>query len=253
MGLFAQVNSRMDEAECDVSEPPSLAIVPDECAAVARDIAIAQDLENSLDEIWAALRSRQLHDTEAKGQLFALAHWEPHEGATTLAATLAYRAAQADPASTFCLVDFDLFNSALSFLTELDAELGVSNVLLGQATFEESLAATCLENLTIIPAGYPSVGRHVAQLHDRCQELCEILAEQFDYVLLDIPCLRRHPNFAFWASGLSQAVLVARSGQARRPTIAKAIATLKLMRLDVAGIILNAREYHGPAWLHSRA
>jgi len=252
MGLFTEANLKAQPHEFDEPQPEMTAEATMEPAATARDLAIAGDFEGGLDVLWARLRNRRLNTAGTAGQSFIISHWEPQEGATTLAAALAHRAAQVDPACTFCLIDFDLFSAGLSFLTELEAEPGISNVLLGQAALEETFASTALPNLTIIPAGYPTVGRHVAQLTDRCQELCEILAERFNYLLLDTPCLRKHPNFAFWASGLAQAVLVVRAGQARRPVVARALGALELMRLDIAGIVLNAREYYVPRWLYTR-
>ena len=249
MGLFSEASLKAQPPEFDGQQQEA---APTEPAAIARDLAIASELESGLDVLWARLRNRRLNTSGTGGQSFVISHWEPQEGATTLATALAHRAAQVDPACTFCLIDFDLFGAGLSFVTELEAEPGISNVLLGQAALEESFASTTLPNLTIIPAGYPTVGRHVTQLTDRCQELCEIIAERFNYVLLDTPSLRKHPNFAFWASGLAQAVLVVRAGQARRPVVAKAIGSLELMRLDVAGVILNAREYYVPKWLYMR-
>jgi len=252
MGLFTEASLKAHPLESDSPQPDMAPEPPAQPTATARDLAIAADLETGLDLLWARLRNRRLNTSGTSGQSFVISHWEPQEGATTLAAALAHRAAQVDPACTFCLIDFDLFGAGLSFLTELEAEPGISNVLLGQAALEESFASTALPNLTIIPAGYPTVGRHVAQLTDRCQELCEILAERFNYLLLDTPCLRKHPNFAFWASGLAQAVLVVRAGQARRPVVARSLGALELMRLDIAGIVLNAREYYVPRWLYTR-
>ena len=252
MGLFSQAILKTHPPDFDEPTEDSLSEGTPVDTATARDMAIATDLESSLDVLWARLRTRSLNRAGTEGQAFAVSHWEPQEGATTLATALAHRAAQVDPACSFCLVDFDLFGAGLSFLCGLEAAPGISNVLLGQASLEETLSSTCLPNLTIIPAGFPTIGRHVAQLYNRCQELCDALADRFHYVILDMPCLRKHPNFAFWASGLAQAVLVVRAGRARRPAVAKAIGTLQLMRLDVAGVVLNAREYYVPRWLYTR-
>ncbi len=252
MGLFSEASLKAHQSD---QAEPLLTVADDSPAgpnAVAREIAMAAELESALDVLWARLRSRGLSASGTEGQGFVIAHWEPSEGATTLAAALAHRAAKVDPACSFCLADFDLFGSGLSFLTGLEAELGISNVLLGQASLEETFASTSLPNLTIVPAGFPAVGRHVVQLYDPCQELCGLLLERFHYVLLDMPCLRQHPNFAFWASGLAQAVLVVRAGRARRPAVAKAISSLQLMRLDIAGVVLNARQYYVPKWLYQR-
>jgi Mrp family chromosome partitioning ATPase len=252
MGLFSDASLKAHQAQGEDEE--TLEIASSESALSPQascEARIAPELENSLDLIWGRLRNRS-ELKGAQGQSLCLAHWEPHEGATTLALALAFRAAQVDPTCTFCLADFDLVQAGLSFLAGLEAEPGVSNILLEQSVVSESLCGTSLPNLTILPAGYPSVGRQVSQLYDRCRELCQVLSERFHYVMLDIPSLRVHPNFAAWASGLAQAVLIVRAGQARRPAIAKAISTLQLMRLDVAGLVLNAREYYVPKWLYTR-
>jgi protein-tyrosine kinase len=252
MGLFSEANLKAHHGQ---AEDETLEITADDFTLTPHahcDVRVAPELENSLDLIWSRLRSRSPFTKDTHGQSLCLAHWEPREGATTLALALAFRAAQFDPACTFCLADFDLFQAGLSFLTGLEAEPGVSNILLEQSVINESLRATALPNLTILPAGYPAVGRQVSQLYDRCRELCEVLTERFHYVMLDMPSLRMHPNFAAWASGLAQAVLIVRAGQARRPAIAKAISTLHLMRLEVAGLVLNAREYYVPKWLYTR-
>ena len=252
MGLFTSAISKTNRTEFGTDESSPVIAAPFDSTAHASEMHGAVELESALDVLWAQLLQSESPLNAADGQAYVMAHWESQEGATTLAAALAHRAAELDPASSFCLADFDFTNSGLSFLLGLEAELGISNVLLGQSSLEESLAITRLPNLTVLPAGYPSVGRQVTQLYDRCQELCELLRSRFNYVFLDVPSLGKHPNFAFWAGGRARAVLVVRAGQARRPTVAKAIQILQLMRLEVAGVALNAREFYVPKWLYTR-
>ena len=258
MGLFTAATMKASQPELDEHEfepepepEPELDPPP---VATACDLAVSSELESAVDVLWSQLRRRSVGDEETAGQAFLLAHWEPREGATTLVTALAHRAAELDPACSFCLADFDFSNNTggLSYLTNLEAERGVSNILMGQASLEEALADTRLPNLCVLPAGYPNVGRRITQLADRCQELCQALTRQFDYLLLDMPSLRDQPNFAFWASGLAKAVLVVRAGQARRPAVAKAVRILELMRLEVTGVVLNDREFYVPKWLYSR-
>src|SRR5262245_50104306 len=250
MGLFSDANLKAGQAqsEDDLSRESAGEFI-DNAPASECDVKIAPELENSLDLIWGRVRAQHQFVTATQGRVVALTHWEPREGATTLALALAFRAAQIDATCSFCLAHFDLFQAGLSFTAGLEAAPDISNILLEQTIIEESLCATALPNLSILPSGYPAVGRRVSQLYGRCRELCEVLAARFHYVVLDLPSVRLHPNFAAWASGLAQAVLVVRAGQARRPAIAKALGTLEIMRLDVAGLILNAREYHVPRWL----
>src|SRR5262245_13103665 len=252
MGLFSDANFRAHQLQADADGAESAIAGTAQPSIATCNAVAAPELENALDLLWGRLRSRGQFSNGSLGQAFCFTHWEPREGATTLALGLAFRAAQVDPTRSFCLADFDLFQSGLSLTTNLEAEPGVSNLLLDQASLDESLCPTAIPNLAILPAGYPAVGRQVPQLYDRCRDLCTILTSRFHYVMLDMPSLRVHPNFGAWASGLAQAVLVVRAGQARRPAIEKALGTLQLMRLDVASLVLNAREYYVPKWLYTR-
>ncbi len=252
MGLFSAAISKASHPVVGAREPAPALTAPHVDVATASDLFNSDDIESALDVLWAQLLQSENGSHGPAGRAIVLAHWDTQEGATTLAAALAHRAAELNPASSFCLADFDFSNSGLSFLTGLEAEIGISNVLIGQASLEESLAGTRLPNLFVLPAGYPSIGRQVTQLHERCHELCDLLTARFSYVFMDIPSLRKHPNFAFWAGDFARAVLVVRAGEARRPAVAKALQILGLMRLNVAAVALNAREFYVPNWLYAR-
>src|SRR5262245_3343689 len=134
MGLFSEASLKARESQIE-EETLEIAAVD---SAQGCDAKVALELENSLDLIWGRLRDRNQSERDMQGQALCLAHWEPQEGATTLAVALAFRAAAVDPTCTFCLVDFDLFQAGLSFLTGLEADPGVSNILLEQTVIGES-------------------------------------------------------------------------------------------------------------------
>jgi Mrp family chromosome partitioning ATPase len=258
MGLFSAAT--MKSQSPDPAGASSVGVFPAAGSArfqplppvVGGELALSAELEAALDLLWSRLRQHYSVGRPDGHRAFVTAHWAPDEGATTIAAGLAYRAAQLDPTATFCVADFDFFNPALSYLWGLESEVGISNVLVGQAQVDDALAPTRLSNLCVAPAGYPNVGRRVAELHDRCRELCAMLLDRFHYVFLDIPCLREHLNYALWAGGLAESVLVVRAGQARQEAVGKALRTLRLMQLPPAAVVLNGREYHVPNWLYAR-
>jgi Mrp family chromosome partitioning ATPase len=260
MGLFSAATMRSKSPESPPPKPGHVGVFApaephrfDPLPPVGGDeLELSADLETSLDLLWTRLRQQYSVGRPDGHRAFVTAHWAPDEGATTIAAGLAYRAAQLDPTATFCVADFDFFDPALSYLWGLESEVGISNVLCGQAQLDAALAPTRLSNLFVAPAGYPNVGRRVAQLHDRCRELCTMLLARFHYVFLDIPCLREHLNYALWAGGIAESMLVVRAGQARREAVAKALRTLHLMQLPPAAVALNGREYHVPNWLYAR-
>jgi Mrp family chromosome partitioning ATPase len=248
MGLFTSAGLKSHQA----GAKPTGAAAADASPATVPDWALAPELEAAIDALWARLRRPGPGPSVLAHQAFAITHWEPDEGATTLATALALHAAELHPSCSFCLADFDFFNPGLSQLMGLEAEPGLSNVLCQEAALDGVLAGTRLPNLSVVPAGYPSVGRRIAELEDLCRAVCEQLVARFNYVILDMPLLREHPNSAMWASGLAEAVLVVRAGQARQPAVAQAMRTLRLMRLKITAVALNSREYYVPNWLYAR-
>ena len=150
MGIFAAASIKAQTQKAGptpepmLGRPPELKPLPSQ--AVAAGLVVAPALEGAMDLLWARLRGPNIGPNGLTHKAFVLAHWEPDEGATTIAAALATRAAQLDQTCTFCLADFDFFNPGLSFLTGLEADRGLSNVLCSQTALEKVLASTRLPN-----------------------------------------------------------------------------------------------------------
>src|SRR5438128_1080348 len=171
MGLFTSAILKAHQAASEGHSASAAVHVAGRPAAVSAEWILAPEFETAIDALWTRLRRPGTGPSVLSHQAFALAHWEPDEGATTLAAALAFHAAELHPTCTFCLADFDFFNPGLSSLTGLETEAGLSNVLCQETALEGVLVATCLPNLWIVPAGYPSAGRRAAQLEDRCRSV----------------------------------------------------------------------------------
>ena len=249
MGLFSAVIQKSQQPK---GRPGLDALLPPRQTVSACELTVADELDRAAGTLWTRLRRPGATPVPLARQVFAFAHWEPQEGATTVAVALALHAARSLPACTFCLVDCDFFTAGLSKLVELDAAPGLSNVLAGDMPLAGALASTQLSNLWLAPVGHPNVGGRVAEFEDRCRAVCEQLTARFNYLVLDLPPLRDHPPFASWATGLAEAVLVVRAGQARQPAVGQAVRTLQLMRLKLSAVALNAREYYVPSWLYER-
>ena len=252
MGLFTAASLKSHQANRTTLEAVAAPAFQPPPVRATCDWTVDAEIENAVDRLWSRLRRGERGSGGLTQQVWAVAHWEPGEGATTIAAALALRAAQVDPVATFCLADCDFFSPRLSALTGLEAEPGLSNVVTGTASLDNALAGTRMPNLFVLPAGNPPLGRRAAEMYERCRDLWEQLALRFNYVLLDLPVLRDYPTFASWTSGLAEALLVVRAGQARQQAVAQAMRTFKIMRLEVAGLVLNAREYYVPKWLYAR-
>ncbi len=167
----------------------------------------------------------------------------PREGKTTASVSLA--AVMAQSGSTVVIVDGDMRKPRLHKVFGLDGTLGLSSVLMGEASLDEVIQATRVPGLYLIPCG--SVPENPAELlqSDRFRELIAELAERFGMVVFDSPPVVPVTDAAIIGAAVDGVVLVARSGSTRREMIARAVDLLRGVNANLLGVVLNAIDVEG--------
>lgn len=223
------------EHDCRVSEPrPTLRVPP------AIGLTVSPELRGGLHELWQQIATP--NPELRSNRIFAVVHWCPGDGGTTVAAALAFHAASCTPQHTFCLVDFDFLNPGLSFCMGLHSEPGVCNILAGETTVDQSLAESIHANLAVMPIGSPPLGPQVYRRVRRCGKLIRSLSRRVDYVFVDMPQLASHGGLLAPLSDLCRAVVVIRAGETQEASAAQVMETVQSYQLDVAGMVLNATD-----------
>lgn len=161
----------------------------------------------------------------------------PGEGKTTTAAHLA--AAHADQGKRTLLIDGDLRRPSIHRNFQLPSVVGLSNVLLSEIPWREALVTLPdMPELHILPAGPPS--RRASDLVGRgLVELLEEAALEYDLVVLDAPPLLGFAEPLQMATAVDGVIIVARAGQTSRKAVANVLNTLRRLRANVIGLVLN--------------
>ncbi len=167
----------------------------------------------------------------------------PREGKTTASVSLA--AVMAQSGSTVVLIDGDMRKPRLHKVFGIDGALGLSSVLMGEATLDEVIQATRVADLYVIPCG--RVPENPAELlqSDRFRELVAELTERFGMVVFDSPPVVPVTDAAIIGAAVDGVVLVARSGTTRREMIARAVDLLRGVNANLLGVVLNAIDVEG--------
>ena len=167
----------------------------------------------------------------------------PREGKTTASVSLA--AVMAQSGSPVVLIDGDMRKPRLHKIFGLDGALGLSSVLMGEASLDEVIQATRVPDLFLIPCG--SVPENPAELlqSDRFRELISELTERFGMVVFDSPPVVPVTDAAIIGAAVDGVVLVARSGSTRREMIARAVDLLRGVNANLLGVVLNAIDVEG--------
>lgn len=110
------------------------------------------------------------------------------EGKTSSALNIAYVLAK-DLNRKTVLIDCDLKRPMVHAYTGMESSSGLSEVLLGHKTLEESLVYHEQLKVWILPAGIEQSGTTALSHSGRLSELISELRERFEYIVLDAPPL----------------------------------------------------------------
>jgi capsular exopolysaccharide synthesis family protein len=105
------------------------------------------------------------------------------EGKTSLATHLAASLAQIGHRTL--LIDGDLRNPTAHSVFELPSQPGLSDILRGELELEETIRATPIDSLWMIPAGRWDRQTAKALAQERIGDIFRRLREQFDFILVD--------------------------------------------------------------------
>lgn len=173
----------------------------------------------------------------------------PHEGKSSVSIGLA--AALAESNHDVLVIDADLRRSSVATQLQLEGAVGVTSILVGEATLDEAVQHAQSMNIDIIAGGSPAPNPGQLITSHRLRELVAEARERYEYVIIDsAPALV--VSDALWLADLSDGVLVvARSGKTRRKQVTAVLAALKSTHKDVVGIVLNAvkRKERGPYYV----
>lgn len=158
------------------------------------------------------------------------------EGKTTICYNLAYSIARMG--KRVCLIDFDLAKKSLqkSFCSE-EKPSGAAEFLGGEASFEEIVKPSELENLKFVFAGTKKVKR---KNYSKTAQLVELAKENFDYVLIDsAPCLLASDSAAIFGCS-DKTVFVVKQDGVSVSKVRQAMKYIFNSGSDIGGVVLSA-------------
>jgi capsular exopolysaccharide synthesis family protein len=161
----------------------------------------------------------------------------PGEGKSTISVHLATAHAQQNHKTL--LIDCDLRRPSLDRKLGMNPESGLATVLLNGLDWRGSVVPVPgVENLSVLLAG--PVSRLAADLiGNALPHILQEAASEYDLVILDTPPALGFPEPLQMAATVDAVVLIALAGQTNRKALASVVNTLKRLRANVAGVVLN--------------
>ena len=170
----------------------------------------------------------------------------PKDGKTTTAANLAVTFAQ--QGMRVLIIDCDMRKARLHNMFGLPREPGFSQLLARQATVEQVVQQTSIENLSLISAGLLPANPSELLGSAIARTTIESLAAQYDIVILDTPPVHVAADSLILGSMANGVLLVLRAGYSEREAAQEALQRLLNVGAHVVGAVLNDPDHKVPEY-----
>lgn len=165
----------------------------------------------------------------------------PDEGKSTVSVNL-WRLLAAS-GKRVILVDADIRKSMMRSRFQITSSernyLGLSHYLAGKAALQDVIYATNVNGGYMLPTFHTVFNPSVLLQSNRFPQMLEMLAQKFDYILVDTPPLTNVADGNLIASHCDGAILVVRSGVTPRNLVASSLKQLERVNCKLMGVVLN--------------
>jgi capsular exopolysaccharide synthesis family protein len=213
--------------------------------AAKRPLIVQNDPHSPRAEAFRQLRTNlQFVDIANHPKSIVVTSSVPGEGKSTSTANLAITLAAAG--STVALVEGDLRRPRVADYMGVEGAVGITNVLIGQATLDDVLQPWGNGRLQVLACGPVPPNPSELLGSQPMDDLLRSLEKQFDYVIIDSPPLLPVTDAAVVSRLAGGAVIVAGSGKVNREQLRRSLEILDAVDVRLLGILINRLPTKGP-------
>ncbi|MBL4637472.1 MAG: polysaccharide biosynthesis tyrosine autokinase [Kofleriaceae bacterium] len=161
----------------------------------------------------------------------------PQEGKTTSVIYLGTTMAQSG--QRVLLVDTDMRRPRLHKSMGVSRGKGISNLIVGDSSYEDCIKSTDVPNLFVLPCGPTPPNPAELLLTDRFKSIIEELRGKFDRVIFDTPPLQAVTDGVVLAKLSDGAIMVVKAGQTNREALTASSKMWRDVGVHQLGVILN--------------
>jgi polysaccharide biosynthesis transport protein len=203
-----------------------------------RELFVYRNPKSSVAEACRAIRTNLLFMTPDRPlRSMLVTSSGPREGKSTTVINAGITMAQSG--SRVLLVDTDMRRPRLHKAFGVPNELGVSSVIVGEATLSEIVKSTEVPNLYVAPCG-PVPPNPAELFHAKAfKEFVASAVESFDRVIFDSPPINAVADPLVLSTQVDGVLVVFRAGETARALAQRALRSLQTVKAHLLGAILN--------------
>ena len=159
------------------------------------------------------------------------------EGKSITALNLAISYAMTD--RKVLVVDCDLRRPKMARLLQLNAKVGLSNLIMDPSVKREAIIPSGIENMDVILSGKIPPNPSELLGSPRMQKLIQELREEYDLIFLDSPPINMVTDAMVLAPESNGVLFLVRANRSERGAILHAVEQLEYAKVKVLGFVLN--------------
>jgi succinoglycan biosynthesis transport protein ExoP len=204
----------------------------------ARDLYVFTHPKSRAAECCRSIRTNLLFSSADRDlKVLTVASPNPREGKTTSVIYMGTTMAQSG--QRVLLVDTDMRRPRLHKSMGVPRGLGLSNLMLGESSFDDCIKTSEIPNLYVLPCGPTPPNPAELLLSHKFQQILEGLRERFDRIILDSPPLQFVTDAAVLSRRSDGVIVVVQAGKTMRDDLARSVKQLRDVNAPLIGVILN--------------
>ena len=226
---------------------PLLGIIPivadapvgDTAAAQAsRDLYVFHNPTSQAAECCRSIRTNILFSAADKPmKIITVSSPRPREGKTTT--TIYMGTIMAQSGQRVLLIDTDLRRPRLHKSLGVSKNRGLTNLVLGDADYDDVIKSTDIPNLFVLPCGPQPPNPAELLLTNRFKQVLAELEKRFDRILLDSPPVLAVTDAVVLARISNGVMLIAQAGKTLLDDVAMSARQFRDVDAPILGVILN--------------
>jgi capsular exopolysaccharide synthesis family protein len=205
---------------------------------VLRDLYVSRSPNSSVSECARSIRTSLLFASPDRPfKVLLVVSTGPREGKTTTAISIGTTMAQGG--NRVLVIDGDLRRPRLHKTFGVSSTVGLSTLILGESTIEQSVKSTEIEGLFVLSAG--PVPPNPAELlqSERFSEVLRGLSDRYDRVIIDSPPVGVVTDALVMSARADGLVMVLRSGLTPKKVALRGRRALLDVKAHIYGAVLN--------------
>jgi polysaccharide biosynthesis transport protein len=204
----------------------------------ARDLYVHEHPSSRVAECCRSLRTNIVFSAaDRQMQTLVVSSANPREGKTTTVIYLGTTMAQSG--QRVLLVDTDMRRPRLHASTGVSRQKGLSNLIVGDESYDDVIKSTDIPNLYVLPCGPLPPNPAELLMTKRFAHVLDELKTRFDRIILDSPPLQAVTDAVVLSKQTDGVVMVVRAGKTLRDDVKRSARQIRGVDGAIVGVILN--------------